>query len=91
MHALKEIIAPHVDSFVTLAICQIKDDDAAVCTAIERVTQALETLLASRIPNLNGYYLTCACKLDFFLYEVGADGWLLRETRFLILIAFNYA
>ena len=91
MHALKEIVAPHVDSFVALAICQIKDNNAAVCTAIERVTQALETLLACRIPNLNGNYFTCACKLDLFLYEVGADGWLLRETRLLVLIALDYA
>lgn len=58
VHALKEIIAPHVDAFVAFAISQIKDDDATIGAAIERVTQALESLLARRIPNLNGYNFT---------------------------------
>ena len=82
--ALQKVVSPDVDALITLAICQVKYDHAAVGTAIKRVRQALEPLLSSRVPDLYWYYLAV---LSFYLLldEVRADRWLLRYARFPVL------
>ena len=50
--AVDEVVLPLLDALVAVPIRQVKHDDAAVCASVETVTQALESLLAGSIPDL---------------------------------------
>lgn len=89
-YTVQEVIAPLVDALVAVNACKVEYDNATVSAAVEAVAQALEALLARRIPDLERNNISVPY-LNLFFNKICAYGSLLREAGLFILEALNYA
>jgi len=66
----QKLISPTVQGIKTLAICDIKTENAAIGSTVECDTQRLETFLSGGVPQLHCHQ--SIIDKDFFCEEVGA-------------------
>jgi len=71
-HLLKEVGVPHFNISIGVLICYIVNDNAAVSSPIECLTQALKPLLSCSIPYLKQHILSII-QFHTLFYEIGAD------------------
>jgi hypothetical protein len=78
----QEFIAPRVQRLKAAHIVDVVAQDAAICSTVECDAQALEALLAGRVPDLYGDERVVHQHL--FGEEVGANGGLVAVAEFLV-------
>ena len=69
---LDETISPSSQVLKTFLVGDVIDKGAAVCSAVECITQGLKLLLTSSVPDLKSDYLVV--NGNFLLGEVCSDG-----------------
>jgi len=80
----EELVPPTVQGLERLGAVDVVNEDAAVCAAVERDTEGLESLLTSSIPQLHRNQPVV--DHDFFCQEVGSDSRLVLVAEPLVYV-----
>lgn len=86
--AFDEVVLPLLNALIRISISGIEHNDTAISSSVECVAQTLKPLLASCVPDLQGYDLA-RLDLNFLLDEVRTNRWFVIPTRLLVLVRLN--